>query len=167
MDEAYKKELKCNRITGAEEFKDYIRHQEKKNFLPGCRKNKYILDSHNFCNLKNGLFTANLHVHTQNSDGASDTETIMRHAEAIARYNSKFGSPFMLAITDHDTIDGAKEAFEIFKNNPDRFQHLKLIPGLEISTVETKLKNQTAPVAIHLLVYGINPYDVRLNEFLK
>ncbi len=167
MDEAYKKELKCNRITGAEEFKDYIRHQEKKNFLPGCRKNKYILDSHNFCNLKNGLFTANLHVHTQNSDGASDTETIMHHAEAIARYNSKFGSPFMLAITDHDTIDGAKEAFEIFKNNPDRFQHLKLIPGLEISTVETKLKNQTAPVAIHLLVYGINPYDVRLNEFLK
>lgn len=167
MDEAYKKELKCNRITGAEEFKDYIQHQERKNFLPGSRKNKYILDSHDFCNLKSGSFTANLHVHTQNSDGAADTETILHHAEAIARYNSKFGSPFMLAITDHDTIAGAQEAFEIFKNNPDRFQHLKLIPGLEISTVETKLKNQTAPLAIHLLVYGINPYDTRLNEFLK
>lgn len=167
MDEAYKKELKCNRITGAEEFKDYIQHQERKNFLPGSRKNKYILDSHDFCNLKSGSFTANLHVHTQNSDGAADTETILHHAEAIARYNSKFGSPFMLAITDHDTIAGAQEAFEIFKNNPDRFQHLKLIPGLEISTVETKLKNQTAPVAIHLLVYGINPFDTRLNEFLK
>ena len=167
MDEAYKKALNCKRISGAEEFEAFVKTLHRENFLPGTRRDKYVLDSHDFSNLKNGTFEANLHVHTLNSDGACNTEQILRHAEAIAKYNSECGNPFMLAVTDHDTLDGAREAFEIFKSNPEKFSHLKLIPALEISTVETKLKNQTKPCAIHLLVYGINPYDNVLEDFLK
>ncbi len=167
MDEKYKKKLDCERICGAEELRAFVSSLHVENFMPGIRRDKYVQDSHDFSILKNGNFKANLHVHTRNSDGAGKTEQLLLHAEAIAKYNSRFNSQFMLAITDHDTINGAREAFEIFRDNPDRFQHLKFVPGLEISTVETKLEQQTAPNSIHLLVYGINPYDRQLDEFLK
>ena len=167
MENEYKKEMECDRITTPEEFKKYVSKLSKINFIPGTRKEKYVLDSHDYSNLKKGLYEANLHVHTLNSDGSATTERLLRNAEAIAKYNSKFNTHFMLSITDHDTLEGTKEALEIFKRNPNKYSHLKLTTGLEISTFENKLENQKSPVAIHLLTYCINPYDVTLNEFLK
>jgi hypothetical protein len=66
----------------------------------------------------------------------------------------------LIAITDHDTIDGCKEAVKTCPDNVD------LALGVEISTVAIKFPKQPNPLAIHLLVYGIDPYDKRLNEFL-
>lgn len=167
MDEEYKKKLNNNKITGPEEFKQFVKTLSKKNYEPGIRQNKYILDSHNFCNLKNGCYEANLHVHTNYSDGITGVEKLLNHAELIAKYNAKYNTPFMLAITDHDTLDSAKEAVNIFNNRPYKFNHLNLTLGLEISTVANKFKKQKNPVGVHLLVYGINPFDEMLNEFLK
>lgn len=167
MDEEYKKKLKNNKITGPEEFKQFINTLTKQNFEPGLRKNKYILDSHDFCNLKNGCYEANLHVHTNYSDGLTEVEKILNHAEQIAKYNAKYNTPFMLAITDHDTLDSAKETLNILNSKPEKFKHLNLTLGLEISTVANKFHKQKNPVGVHLLVYGINPFDEKLNEFLK
>lgn len=167
MDEEYKKKLNNNKITGPDEFKTYVLNLTRKNFEPGVRKDKYILDSHDFCNLKNGDYMANLHVHTKYSDGLIEVEKLLNHAEQTAKYNSKYNHPFMLAITDHDTLNSTKEALNLIKTKPDKFNHLKLTLGLEISTVANKFRNQKKPVGVHLLVYGINPYDEKLNDFLK
>ncbi|MFR1673212.1 MAG: PHP domain-containing protein, partial [Candidatus Gastranaerophilaceae bacterium] len=150
-------------IISAEELKNYCINFTENSFKPGNRKDDLILDSHDFCYLENGEFKANLHCHTNHSDGLSDVKNILEQANKIADKNGFF----LLAITDHDTINGTLEALKIISSNPDKYKNLKVILGLEISTVAINFKNQKQPVSVHLLVYGINPFDKKLEEFLE
>lgn len=152
-----------NSIISDEELKYYCLNFDEKNFMPGIRQNPIELDSHNYCYLKSGEFKANLHCHTRYSDGLSDVENLLNKANEIAETNGFF----LFAITDHDSIEGTKEALQIISKNPDKYKKLKVVLGLEISTVAIHFKNQQEPVSIHLLVYGINPFDKKLNDFLN
>lgn len=95
------------------------------------------------------------------SDGTAEVNELLKYSEKLGAENNGF----LLAITDHDTIEGAQEAFEIY--NEKSFPHLNLCLGLEISTVGINFPNQKKPVPIHLLVYGINPFDRKLIDFLN
>jgi len=76
------------------------------------------------------MLTCDLHVHTNYSkDGESSIEEILRQAE-------KDGLD-AIAITDHDSVDGAKKALAV----PSR---VLVIPGIEVSTKQG-----------HLLVLGV------------
>jgi predicted metal-dependent phosphoesterase TrpH len=76
------------------------------------------------------MLTCDLHVHTNYSkDGESSVEEILRQAE-------KDGLD-AIAITDHDSVDGAKKALAI----PSA---VLVIPGIEVSTKQG-----------HLLVLGV------------
>jgi len=76
------------------------------------------------------MLTCDLHVHTNYSkDGESSVEDILRRAEEAGLD--------AIAITDHDTVDGAKKALTI----PS---HVLVIPGIEVSTKQG-----------HLLVLGV------------
>ena len=61
------------------------------------------------------------HVHTNFSDGLLNPKDVVKRA-------SKNGVS-ILAITDHDTIDGISEAIE-----ESKFHNIKIIPGIELST---------------------------------
>ncbi|ABS54738.1 PHP C-terminal domain protein [Methanoregula boonei 6A8] len=75
------------------------------------------------------MLTCDLHVHTNFSkDGESSVEEILRQAEAVGLD--------VIAITDHDCVDGAKKALA-FKTS------VLVIPGIEVSTKQG-----------HLLVLG-------------
>lgn len=152
-----------NSVISDEELKQYCIKFTEKCYMPGERKDKLVLDTHDLRYLENGEFVANLHCHTKNSDGLSSIENILNYANNIADKNGFF----LLGITNHDTIDGSKEALEILSSNPEKYKKLKVVLGLEISTVGINFKNQKEPVAVHLLVYGINPFDKKLNEYLK
>ena len=168
----YKKEIKnttpninienLTSIICDEDLEKFCKNFSEINFKPGERSDKYVLDSHDLKYIKSGDFKANLHVHTKYSDGTSSVENILDKANEIAKTNGEF----IIAITDHDCVDGAKEAIEILSQNQDKYRNLKVVLGLEISTYAITLKNQKSPVSVHLLVYGINPFDTKLNEFL-
>ncbi|MGA2160693.1 MAG: PHP domain-containing protein [Methanoregula sp.] len=76
------------------------------------------------------MLTCDLHVHTNFSkDGESSVEDILRQAEAVGLD--------VIAITDHDCVDGAKKALACTCS-------LLVIPGIEVSTLQG-----------HLLVLGV------------
>jgi len=80
------------------------------------------------------MIKADLHIHSNNSDGKSSVREILKSA-----IDKKLD---LISITDHDTLNGSLEAVEIVQE-----EHLpiKVIRGVEISTAQG-----------HLLAYGIN-----------
>lgn len=70
-----------------------------------------------YCMYSKGDF----HIHSTNSDGKFDVKNLVDHY-IDSGYN-------IIAITDHDTMEGCKEAIEYGKT-----RGLKVIPGIEIST---------------------------------
>lgn len=88
--------------------------------------------------LKN-LSKADLHIHSNFSDATPSIEDILDHIETKTDLQ-------VIAITDHDTVDGAKHALEIAKNKKFRFD---IIVGEEVSTQEGHILalfiNETIP----------------------
>lgn len=149
-------------ILDEKAFIESVRKLNEKSFKPGERNNPEVLDSHDFRYLKSGEFSANLHIHTNHSDGSMSVKELLYSAKEITE---KYNKDFLFAITDHDTINGTKEALELSKQK--EFKNLNVTFGVEISTVAIDFPQQKKPLQIHLLVYGIDPFDKRLNEYLK
>ena len=138
-------------IINEKDFINRVKDLKELSFKPGERVNKYKMDTHDLRYLESGDFCANLHIHTHYSDGILTVDEIKKQSLKI---------PNMLtAITDHDTVDGVKELVS-YDCEAD------ICPGIEISTVGINFPKQPKPLSIHLLVYGINPFDKKLNEFL-
>lgn len=72
------------------------------------------------------LGRADLHIHSHHSDGKPSIQEILDYVEDKTDLN-------VIAISDHDTMDGAFEAQELLKNRKYRFE---LILGEEVSTKE-------------------------------
>ena len=91
-----------------------------------------------------------LHVHSTASDGQYTPLELVEKA-------NKLGLEY-LAITDHDTVNGIKDAKEI----ADKYD-VNFIPGIEISTMDTE--------EIHIVGLGIDENNKRLrsscDEFAK
>ncbi len=93
---------------------------------------------------------ANLHIHSEFSDGCLSVGQICQRA---INEGKKY-----IAITDHDTLFHLKETAK-FKDY-SKSKGLNIIDGVELST---KDKGKT----IHLLVYGAKYEDMKLQEFCK
>jgi predicted metal-dependent phosphoesterase TrpH len=82
---------------------------------------------------------ADLHAHTTASDGLLHPRELVRLAHRLRLA--------AVAITDHDTVDGVKEALDEGKK-----LGIEVVPGVEISTLWEGRE-------IHMLGYFINPDD--------
>lgn len=90
---------------------------------------------------------ADLHTHTTASDGMESPASNVRLAKQAGLE--------AIAITDHDTVAGLKEAREEAEK-----LSIELVPGVEISTVEEGID-------IHVLGYFIDEHDPKFLERLK
>lgn len=117
--------------------------------------------------VKTGDFGLNLHIHTDNSDGKFSVKKLLDDAAEYANQRMKLkNEPFYIAITDHDSVEGCKEAVEIIKNNPNKFQNLRVFLGLESTTTYHHIVNLSQDCDLHVLSYGINPYSDEIDKFL-
>jgi predicted metal-dependent phosphoesterase TrpH len=72
---------------------------------------------------------ADLHIHSEWSDGLPSVREILEHVERETDLD-------LIAITDHDMIEGAFEARELVARHHYRFE---LIVGMEVTTLEGHL----------------------------
>lgn len=89
------------------------------------------------------MFCLDLHIHTTASDGQYTPPEIINQA--------KTRNLVLVAITDHDTIDGIPEA-----KRQAAILGVNFIPGVEISTQDEE--------EIHILGYGIDETSSELKE---
>ncbi|UCB43499.1 MAG: PHP domain-containing protein [Dehalococcoidales bacterium] len=94
------------------------------------------------------MLSVNLHLHSNASDGRFSPAELIRRAvgEGLT----------VIALTDHDTIDGISPALEAAR----AFPGLRLIPGVEIST-------DVPEGEVHILGYFIDYIDGNLQAALK
>lgn len=73
------------------------------------------------------LSHADLHIHTSFSDGLLEPEDAVNYA--VARTDLR-----VIAITDHNTLDGARQAYNYWRYHRDAFGQIEVVIGEEIST---------------------------------
>lgn len=93
-----------------------------------------------------------LHIHSSASDGTLPPARIIEVADQLELS--------AISITDHDTLEGAKEAIRI--GIPE---HIKFLTGVEISA--TPPPSFRVSGSFHVLGYGIRLDDPGLNQTLK
>lgn len=89
---------------------------------------------------------ADLHVHSNNSDGSDSVENLVNKLQK--------NKVEIFALTDHDTIAGC---VEITKYIP---QNIKFIPSIELTC-------QTDDIKCHILGFNCNPEDEKLNSLIQ
>jgi len=87
-----------------------------------------------------------LHIHTNFSDGLFSVREVL---DLVSERKLD-----VIAITDHDTLDGYHEAEKIINN-----YNFKLLPAVEIST-------NYQGYDIHILAYNIDPHNKKLHNLL-
>ena len=80
-----------------------------------------------------------LHIHSFYSDGTMSPEEILK--EAIDK------NVGVIAITDHDVLEGSRQLLELCKNSP-----VQCIPGVELDAIQDEIN-------YHVLGYGVDLND--------
>lgn len=144
-------------IMGPGELKEFLKNNDLKPYVY----------TPSVANISRGLFKANLHMHTTFSDGEATVKERLDLAQKFAETFLKSGY-VVIAITDHNTVLGAKEVVKILEANPNKYSRVKVVLGIEIFTEYRNSKVIAEPVQIHVLCLCINPYNTFLNkEFYK
>lgn len=112
-------------------------------------------------NIKKGIYQANLHTHSTESDGSLPISERLDEAQKYAQLNNMV---FYIATTDHNTVNGAKATLKALKKNPNKYKNVKIMLGLEVNSIYNLKDKTKEQVDIHVLVLGINPYNKFLNE---
>lgn len=150
-------------VMTKEEFLREIPKLEEKNFVASAE------------NIQNGTFQADLHSHSNFSDGRISVKDLMEQAANYGdRLNQINGKKFIFALSDHDGVNGVREALKLIVENPDKYKNVKFVPAAELSFIETCSKGSKRYEKYHsdvqmpeMLIYNINPFSENTKEFFS
>ena len=107
-----------------------------------------------------------LHIHTEfsNEDGCDlKVEKLLDTLQAMAEHKN---GDICFSITDHESILGAIKANKILKANPEKYNRLTFIPGIELNAslknVALNKNGQSIFSKCHMLGYDYNINDKNL-----
>jgi histidinol phosphatase-like PHP family hydrolase len=133
--------------------------------LPKLKECNY---QYNNENLENGIFKADLHSHSNFSDGTGEVEDLLNQA---AEYGNelyeKTNEKFIFALTDHDGVDGVKKALCYIAKDPEKFKNIKFVPGSELSFAHAANKTGNPTETDEVLAYCINPFSKPVEDFFE
>ncbi len=167
-------------IIGGQEYKSII--SDFSNSPVSYTSGKSLLtkkqDDYELIGVNNRTFRLSMHNHTINSDGKMSVSELLdqaaRYADLVAKSNKNKSAvlakeaPFTIAISDHDTIEGCKEAIKIIAANPKKYKNLRVVLGAELSVENRMLGDDLIkPIQNHLVINCINPFDKELNNYLN
>lgn len=176
MGENPKNIYKLNSIAGPQEFSSFMEKYNNNEdiYRPGIRPQNRIheIDSHTTENIDTGKYGANMHIHSVHSDGQLTVQEILDQAVEYAdRRAEKNGikEPFYIAVTDHNTTEGAKEALETIYKNPKKYQNIRLVLGTEISAKIPEIRGFQfkKPRTAHYLMMCLDPNNEVVDNYMK
>lgn len=115
-------------------------------------------------NVKNGIFTINLHTHTDDSDGRFTVEELLNTA---AEYANRINKLVYIGITNHDSINDLVRAVQITAKNKEKFRNLKIVLGIEFNAKYENPEMFSKPLQLEMIGYCINPFDDKFNKFMR
>ena len=160
--------FKLTSIIGPEELKNILSGASREAFNVGEDFTKSQLTKSDYENLAKRGFSFNLHIHTNHSDGMMSVKDLLEQASEYANTLKEINpsSRFIIAITDHDTLESNKEALKIISKNPKKYENLGVVLGVELSAAYKNSEMFNSPLTYEMIAYSINPFETSLNEDL-
>lgn len=150
----------------ASNFSSIMTPEELRELLPSLEKNNFIATKDN---QDKGIYCIDLDYQTNFSAG-SGKENVFDILDNVAEYANdyyaKTGKDFIFAITDRDCIEGIQHAIRIVGNDPEKFKHVKLLPGIKMSFAHQAPTSKIDYENSEMLIYGINPYSDNVINFV-
>ena len=132
--------------------------------IMGPEELKKTLNGLTMDDFDNGRQLITLHNHTTASDGRVSPKDYLDNA---LKFKEKYGyQNLLLAVTDHDLIDGLQIILKVAQKNPAKYQGIRMVLGCELSAFFYDEKTYR-PVDFEVLHYGINPFDKDYVRWLK
>ena len=166
-------------VMGPQEYRSVIEKfsNSPSCYTPGTTLTTFAQDDYELNGIINRTFRASLHNHTIYSDGRMTVRELLEQSakyadNVVAKIKNQTNvkaadAPFTIAITDHDTLDGCKEAVKIIAQNPQKYKNIRVILGVEITAENRMLGDKLKkPVHLHYVINAINPFDSNLNKFI-
>lgn len=147
-------------------FENIMTLDEFTKILPTLKGENFIFDGDYD---ENTLYFADLNNSTIFSNQKAETikELLDKIEKQAKRYHDKTGKKFTIAITDKDNVNGVKQIIRIMGENPEKYEHFKLLPAVKLSFTHEAPTSKIGYENSEILAYGINPFSKNINDFLN
>lgn len=158
-----KRVMDCN--IPAQNFNCIMTPDELRKILPNLTQDNFLATTKN---QDNGVYCVDLDYQTSFSSGNENIFDILDNVAQYAnKYYEKNGKDFIFAITDRDSIEGLQHALRIIGLNPEKFKHVKIVPGIKMSFAHEAPNSNIGYENSDMLIYGINPFSENIIDFVE
>ena len=163
IEEGMKKLIGCD--IPASNFKNIMPPDELRGLLPDLKEENFISSKEN---QNTGIYSIDLDYQTSFSSGVENVFEILDNlADYADKYHQKTGKDFIFAITDRDSIEGLQHVLRIAGSDPDKFKHVKIVPGIKMSFAHRAPNSLIGYENSDMLIYGINPFSENVVDFVE
>lgn len=149
----------------AQNFKCVMTPDKFRAILPNLKQENFLATEKN---QNDCIYSVDLDYQTSFSSGNENVFDILDNVAQYAnKYYEKSGKDFVFAITDRDSIEGLQHALRIVGSNPEKFKHVKIVPGIKMSFAHAAPNSNLGYENSDMLIYGINPFSENVINFVE